>query len=160
MSDSCNPMDCSLPGSSVHGILQVRILEWVAISFSRGSSQPRDQTCFSCVSCIGRQVLYQPSYQGSPIYIEWSLNPVSIRGVLRGSKENTNKPECVLFLEPENEKSSSRITFLVLTSFWSSGNLQKLMKQDLCLSQRQSQRVQSFRSKQPVVIIGWRILDV
>ena len=34
----CDPMDCSLPGSSVHGILQVRILEWVAISFSRGSS--------------------------------------------------------------------------------------------------------------------------
>ena len=38
----CSPMDCSLPGSSVHGIHQVRILEWVAISFSRGSSQPRD----------------------------------------------------------------------------------------------------------------------
>ena len=37
-----NPMDCSPPGSSVHGILQARILEWVAISFSRGSSQPRD----------------------------------------------------------------------------------------------------------------------
>ena len=40
----CNPMNCSLPGSSVHGILQARILEWVAISFSRGSSQPRDRT--------------------------------------------------------------------------------------------------------------------
>ena len=38
----CNPMNCSLPGSSVHGILQTRILEWVAIPFSRGSSQPRD----------------------------------------------------------------------------------------------------------------------
>ena len=37
----CNSMECSLPGSSVHGILQARILEWVAISFSRGSSQPR-----------------------------------------------------------------------------------------------------------------------
>ena len=43
----CDPMDCSPPGSSVHGILQARILEWVAISSSRGSSQPRDQTCFS-----------------------------------------------------------------------------------------------------------------
>ena len=42
--DSCDPVDCSLPGSSVHGILQARILEWVAISFSRGSSQPRDRT--------------------------------------------------------------------------------------------------------------------
>ena len=40
----CNPMDCSLPGSWVHGILQARELEWVAISFSRGSSQPRDRT--------------------------------------------------------------------------------------------------------------------
>ena len=41
----CNPMDCSPPGSSVHGVFQARILEWVAISSSRGSSQPRDQTC-------------------------------------------------------------------------------------------------------------------
>ena len=38
----CDPMDCSLPGSSVHGIFQARVLKWVAISFSRGSSQPRD----------------------------------------------------------------------------------------------------------------------
>ena len=37
----CDPMECSLPGSSVHGIFQARVLEWVAISFSRGSSQPR-----------------------------------------------------------------------------------------------------------------------
>ena len=40
----CDSMDYSLPGSSVHGILQARVLEWAAISFSRGSSQPRDQT--------------------------------------------------------------------------------------------------------------------
>ena len=40
----CDPIDCSLPGSSVHGIFQARVLEWVAISLSRGSSQPRDQT--------------------------------------------------------------------------------------------------------------------
>ena len=44
MSDSLRPVDCSPPSSSVHGILQARILEWVAISFSRGSSQPRDRT--------------------------------------------------------------------------------------------------------------------
>ena len=53
-----DPMDCSLPGSSVHGISQARILEWVAMSSSRGSSQPRDQTCISQVSCFSRQVLY------------------------------------------------------------------------------------------------------
>ena len=46
----CNPMDCSPPGSSVHGILQERILEWVAIPFSRGSSWPRDQTWVSCIA--------------------------------------------------------------------------------------------------------------
>ena len=55
ISDSCDPIDCSLPGSSVPGILQARIVEWVAISFSRGSSQPRDQTH---VSYIGRRILY------------------------------------------------------------------------------------------------------
>ena len=46
----CDPMDCSPPDSSVHGILQARILEWVAIPFSRGSSQPKDRTQVSCIS--------------------------------------------------------------------------------------------------------------
>ena len=55
MSDSYDPMDFILPGSCVHGILQVRILKCVAIFFSRGFSWPRDQTC---LSCIGRQIVY------------------------------------------------------------------------------------------------------
>ena len=59
----CNPIDCSTPGSSVHGTLQAQIPEWVAIPFSRGSSWPRDQTQ---VSCIGRQSLYHLSHQRSP----------------------------------------------------------------------------------------------
>ena len=46
----CDPMDCSPPGSSVHGILQARILDWIAISFSRGSSPPRDWTWVSCTA--------------------------------------------------------------------------------------------------------------
>ena len=46
----CDPVDCSPPVSSVHGILQARILEWVAISFSRGSSRPRDQTKVSHIA--------------------------------------------------------------------------------------------------------------
>ena len=46
----CKPMDCSPPGSSVHGISQARILEWIAISSSRGSSWLRDQTSISCVT--------------------------------------------------------------------------------------------------------------
>ena len=45
----CDLLDCSLPGSVVHRIFQARILEWVAISFSRGSSHPRDWTCISCL---------------------------------------------------------------------------------------------------------------
>ena len=54
----CNPMDYSPSGSSVHGILQARIVKWVAISSSRGSSRPRDCNHISYVSCIGRWVLY------------------------------------------------------------------------------------------------------
>jgi len=57
----CNPMDCSLPGSSVQGIFQARILEWVTISFSRGSSQSRDRNWVSCSSCIaGRFFTAEP----------------------------------------------------------------------------------------------------
>ena len=62
-------MDCSPPGSSVHGNLQARILEWVAISFSKGSSQPRDQTHISDVFCIGRQFLYHLHHLGSPALV-------------------------------------------------------------------------------------------
>ena len=50
MSDSLQPYDCTPPGSSVHGIFQARILEWVAISFSRGSFQPRNQSQVSCIA--------------------------------------------------------------------------------------------------------------
>ena len=46
----CDPVDCSSPGSSVHGIFQARIPEWVAIFYSRGCSQPRDGICLSCIS--------------------------------------------------------------------------------------------------------------
>ena len=54
----CGPMDCSIPGSSIRRIFQARILECVAISYSRESSQPRNQTHLSWVSCIGRWILY------------------------------------------------------------------------------------------------------
>ena len=52
LSNSLISLDCSPPGSSVHGILQARILEWVAMPSFRGSSPPRDQTCVSYVACI------------------------------------------------------------------------------------------------------------
>ena len=61
----CDPLDYSLPGSSVHGILQARILEWVAISFSRGSSWPRDQTQVS--NTAGRRFkLWAPGKPSPP----------------------------------------------------------------------------------------------
>ena len=61
-------MDCSAPGSSIHGIFQARILEWVAISFSRGSSGPRNWTR---ISCIAGGFFNQPSYEESPNCTGW-----------------------------------------------------------------------------------------
>ena len=66
----CNPMDCSPPGSSVHGIFQARVLKWVAIFFSRETSRLMDRTWVSCAAsnllhC--RRILYQLSHQRSPI---------------------------------------------------------------------------------------------
>ena len=58
-----DPMNCGPPGASVLGILQARILEWVAMPSSRGSSPPRHRTC---VSCISRQILYLWCHLGSP----------------------------------------------------------------------------------------------
>ena len=57
------------PGSSDHGILQTRTLEWVAMPSSRGSSRPRDQIHISYVSCIGNRVLYHEHHLGSPIFL-------------------------------------------------------------------------------------------
>ena len=64
------PMECCLPASSAHGILQARILKWVAIPPSRGSSQPRDWTGISCVSCSGRWV--EPPGKPRTLY-RWGL---------------------------------------------------------------------------------------
>ena len=69
MSESSDTMDCSPPGSFVLGVSQARILEWVVISFSRGSSWPREWTETN-VSCNGRQILYHWRHLGSP----WRLN--------------------------------------------------------------------------------------
>ena len=76
----CDPTDCSPPGSSVHGISQAKILEWVASSFSRGSSQPRDWLCVSCISCVtGR--LFTSGPPGKPFlhtdYYKTEYGPLS-----------------------------------------------------------------------------------
>ena len=54
----CNPMDCSPPGSPVHGLLQARILDWVGLPFSRVLSRLRDRTCISYISCVSKHALY------------------------------------------------------------------------------------------------------
>ena len=63
----CNPMNCSPPGSSVRGIFQAGILEQVAISCCRGSSQPQVRTCVSRISCIERQILYYCATWEAPV---------------------------------------------------------------------------------------------
>ena len=75
----CNPMDCSLPGPSVHGIIQARLLEWVAIFSTRGSSWPKGWTC---VSCISRQILYHSATKEVPPF--GLLNLKSVANKLEG----------------------------------------------------------------------------
>ena len=88
MSNLCDPMNCSLPGSSVHGIILARILEWIVISSSRGFSWSRDWTHSSCGSCFGGQILYHwptweapvrndPESQGWLNQVGWYTTPRS-----------------------------------------------------------------------------------
>ena len=76
-------MDCSLPCSSIRGIFQARVLEWIAISFSRGSSQPRNRTQVSCVA--GRH--YHLSHQGSS-----SSSPSELRYIVFLRQESAVAP--------------------------------------------------------------------
>ena len=69
----CDLMDCHPPGSSVHGILQARILQGVVVPSSRGSFQPRDWTPVSCISCIDRWIPYHLHHLRDPgCYIQWT----------------------------------------------------------------------------------------
>ena len=86
----CDSLDRSPSASSVHGIFQARILEWVATSSSRGSSQPRDRTHVSCVSCIGRQIPYH--------FATWEvLNPPK----MNYNKRDSGPAEPVEWKEPK-----------------------------------------------------------
>ena len=73
----CDPMDSSPPGSFVHGIFQARIVEWIAISYSRGSSWPKGWTCISYIFCIGKQIVYHCSTREAQIpfiYCRWKIS--------------------------------------------------------------------------------------
>ena len=67
----CNPMDCSLTGYSVHGVSQARILEWVAISSSRGSFWPGNRTRIICDSCVGKQVCVERGCILNPLHLKY-----------------------------------------------------------------------------------------
>ena len=92
----CDPMDCSLPGSSIHGIFQALVLEWVAFSFSRGSSWPRDQTQVSHIESNSfPSLFYGPVYDGnlisgSSVCSKSNLNiwKFSVHVLLKPSLEN------------------------------------------------------------------------
>ena len=90
----CDPMDCSPPGFSVHGISQARIVEWVAISYSRGSSPTRDQTCISFIPCIGRQILY---HLWSPLSSPFFSSPFFCSG------ESSKSQPLMAFMSPQDE---------------------------------------------------------
>ena len=80
----CDRMNCNPADSSVHGIFQARILEWLAISYPRGSSWPRDQTWITCVSvsCIGRWILYHwNTWEGPYIYTNTCIYNVHIYNI-------------------------------------------------------------------------------
>ena len=81
MSDSLPSMDCSPSGSSVHRILQARILEWVAMPSSRGSSQPRNRTHISGVSCIAGR-FFTHCHLGSPLYHKIILEEVQFNWLI------------------------------------------------------------------------------
>ena len=83
----CDPLDCSQPSFSTHGISQARTVEWAAVSISRGSSRPRDGTSISCISWIGRQILYCWVLNSGLIEVKWfrvanSLDTTLVRKTL------------------------------------------------------------------------------
>ena len=73
-------MDCSLPGSSVHGIFQATVLEWIAISFSRGSSRPRDRTQVSLI--VDRRLTVWATREVSALFFIWQHNGHLLFGLM------------------------------------------------------------------------------
>ena len=106
----CDPIDCSPPGSPVHKILQARMLEWVSISSSRGSSRPRGQIHVSCISCIaGFSML---SHRGSPHVNRGVLNKNESAYVfLPQPTEKFVILGCFFFFFPSKEVSKPFLVF-------------------------------------------------
>ena len=90
-----NPMDCSTPGSSVHGILQAWILGWVAMPSSRGSSCFRDRTHVFGISRIGKWVLYHLCHLGSPANRRGSCKCPGLGRPSKGPKQHCKSLDCI-----------------------------------------------------------------
>ena len=94
MSNPCDPMDCSPPGSSVHGILQVRTLKWVATPSSKGSSQYRNWSCISYI--IGRFFTTEPLGKSQRLYTPWKKKKTTtdeLSGLMSTSLESVLEGE-------------------------------------------------------------------
>ena len=108
----CDPMDCSPPGSSIHGILQARILEWIAMPPSRGSSWPRDWTCVCYVSCIAKWIFLTTS-------ATWKQNgakPTHVMSLHLTRKTVDVSGELCDF--PEHSESETRVSWAGTGLLW------------------------------------------
>ena len=94
VSDSLWPYGLYSPGSSVHGFLQARILKWVAISSSRGFSQPRDWTCISWVCCIGKLILYHWATWEALFFLSVQFSRSVLSDSLRPHESQYARPPC------------------------------------------------------------------
>ena len=121
----CDSVDCSLPGSSIHGILQARILEWVAMPSSRGSSQPRDWNCVSYISCIevGSLSLAPP---GKPHIVEY-YSAIKISEQLIHATIYITIKRTLL-----SERSQTQVaTFCVILFMWHSGRSKMIERKQI-----------------------------
>ena len=114
----CNPMDCSLPGSSVHGFLQARILEWVAIPFSRGSSQPRIWTWSPALQAdlLPSEPSGKPQglKSGPSVRAHWSWRkPGCVRG-----KGDCQRADWELWTEESKDKHTTSLPELSPAACW------------------------------------------
>ena len=127
----CDPMDCSRPSSSVHEILQARVLEWVAISFSRGSSWPRDRTWVSLI--VGRRLTV------------WATREVQMG-------------EGSTFTELAGFSSSWAIGFKALVSRWGGSSVVRIWQ--LASSEWAGQREDGVTEWGTVTVFDYSVLDV
>ena len=122
----CDPVDCSPPGSSIHGILQTRTLEWVASSFSRGSSQPRDRTWVSCIA--GKCFNHQGSSTGHQKGPSFSPHHLTICHTT-----NTSKAEQIGL---QNFALSAIFTWPLISTTFHRGNTSTSSRRQKMLSKR------------------------